>query len=185
MAIWNAHEVDAIGNSEFLGRRRFKHPELRGAAGQKTIGGLDARDFEVGKDREVSIDRLGRSSIDPKVLKYLRPRAEAHGNAFRARKEFLGWACVQAGKFRESTIKHGYQLKVSPVAGIEPNDNNYHAHISCPDTLEPIYAALLIRDLFERLGTTHDVDHVKGEDSPVPSWRQALSSVWKRLFPHR
>jgi hypothetical protein len=182
MAPWNAREVSTIGNAEVIGRRRFKHPDLRGAAGQKKpVGGLDTRDFLEKRDTAISIDRLGKSGIDRKVLNYLLPRAEAHGLSQKPTKEFLGWACVQASKFLEMAGKYGYLLIPSPVPGVVLADNDYHAHISYPNTIDAFHAALLVKEIFQQHGSVHDID----VNSPAPerkSLRQRCMILWGNLW---
>jgi hypothetical protein len=53
---------------------------LMGAQDQPSFKGLDYRHFEMTQgDRELSLDRLGRTGIENKAKNYLKPRADAAG----------------------------------------------------------------------------------------------------------
>jgi hypothetical protein len=183
MALWNASEVSTIGNGEHLGRRRFRQPELRGAAGQKPVDGLDTRDFIEKRDRQVSVDRLGRSSVDRKVLRYLNPRAEIHGLSLK--REFLGWACIQAGKFTADASKRGYSIEASPITGAEESgSNNYHAHINCPDAYDELHAALYLKDIFFKHGSFVPAEPVSKVDPALAAptkFRSTIDSLKKMV----
>lgn len=181
MAPWNAREITVVGNSEVLGRRKFTHPELRGAAGQKrALGGLDTRDFLETRDRAISLDRLGRSGIDRKVINYLLPRAEAQAQSLKPAQEFKGWVCIQAGKLMVATATYQFSLVASPVPGAELSENDYHAHISYPVGIEPMFAALLLKDAFERHGSIRDARPV--QDVEKASFGQQCKGLWRRLW---
>ena len=68
------------------------------------FSGLDLRHFEEKRDREFSLDRLGRSGIDRAVTGYLTPRAEAAGRQLRPAKTFDGWAVLRARQLQQPPV---------------------------------------------------------------------------------
>ena len=76
MARWNPADKP-VGANEPIGRRLFDEPLLAGADDQRKFAGLDLRNFEEKRDREFSVDRLGRTGKERAVIKYLNPRANA------------------------------------------------------------------------------------------------------------
>src|ERR1022692_3015608 len=96
---WTPQSDKPVGPNEHVGRRLFAEPSLVGAQGQKPIGRLNLRHFEEKRDGLVSLDRLGRTSIENSIVGYLRPRAERVGTTFRPPKAFNGWAVLTARKF--------------------------------------------------------------------------------------
>jgi hypothetical protein len=156
MALWNAKESTTIGASEHLGRRRFGHPELRGAAGQQEDIVPHWRDFLEKRDRRISIDRLGHSSVDKKVLRYLRPLAEEQGKKFKPERKFLGWSYIRAAQLKLYGERKGYEVHASPTA--EPDRNDYHAHIVPPDEVDNDHAAAYLCTIFADHGAIHDAE---------------------------
>jgi hypothetical protein len=150
MALWKPNAATVAG-SEFIGRRLFERPGLKGAEDQKR----PAKTFELyhfeNNDREVSVDRLGQTSVDGKVKKtYLNARGH-YAATLMHKREFHGWAVTQA-KIVQSPPS-SYPILPSPIAqvGMEPlTENNFHAHIEMPDRLSPYEMAVILKHIFEK-----------------------------------
>jgi hypothetical protein len=69
MGRWTPQDKQPVGSNEHIGRRLFDEPKLFGATDQNPFDGLDLRNFEVTIDRELSVDRVGSSCCDTKVIK--------------------------------------------------------------------------------------------------------------------
>lgn len=169
MAKWvPAADVEA---NEPVGRRMFDEPLLVGTAGQPSFRGLLVTHFEEARDDEISVDRLGRTGIDKRVVAFLKPRADLAGEKFRKPKTFNGWAVLPARELRKDRDnRRGLQIVASPITEPAPNDNPYHAHIRRPNEMDSMLAALYLRHLF----TTY------GKVEPVNS-AQANRSWWQRF----
>jgi hypothetical protein len=169
MAKW-APAADVEAN-EPVGRRMFDEPLLVGTAGQPSFAGLLVTHFEEERDDEISVDRLGRTGIDKRVVAFLKPRADLAGGKFRKPKTFNGWVVLSARELRKDRAnRRGLQIVASPISDPTPNDNPYHAHIRRPSDLDSTMTALYLRHLF----TTY------GKVEPVSS-AEAKRSWWGRL----
>jgi hypothetical protein len=158
-------KVDVV-LTEQIGRRLFDEPMLRGAAGQPSYSGLTLTHFEETRDREVSLDRLGASGIDRRVVRYLAPRAEAAGRSFRNAKAFDGWAVVPARELVQARKPPRLPVIASPIIDKpEPEDNVYHAHVARPDDLTPYFMALHLRLLFTNYGRVEQ--HIAESETPL------------------
>lgn len=160
---WIPDPSHPVGQSEKIGRRIWDAPQLRGAKDQPPMGSVDIENFREKRSPEVSLDRLGRTGIERRVLEYLQPRCESHANGFKPRRTFDGWAVIKA---KDLTNKWKdipkWELSVSPVAeedGKELSGNRYHAHARCHgvDHSEDngLTVALQLRHLYERFGELH------------------------------
>jgi hypothetical protein len=125
-----------IGNNEHIGRRLFDEPMLVGTADQPAYAGLKLTHFEETRGSEWSLDRLGRSGIDKKVVAYLRPRAESAGETFMKPKSFDGWAVLPVRELTKARRKPTLPVMASPVNDEAPNDNIYHAHTLKPQHMD-------------------------------------------------
>jgi hypothetical protein len=163
MARWNPPAN--VGPNEQIGRRLFDEPMLMGASQQPSYSGILFTHFEEKQGDETSLDRMGASSIDHQVCKYLIPRAEAHGQKFVKPKPFNGWAVVQAKELIQSRKPPKLPLHSSPVKDPEPNDNIYHSHVVKPQDLNGYLMALHLRHIFTTYGK------IKKNDSSMKSWR--------------
>ena len=143
---------DSIGTKERVGRRIFNEPVLRGAEGQPSFEGVPLRHFEDRRSENVSLDRLGATALDKKVVEFLKPRAEAHGRERTKPVRFEGWFHVAVRDLAEATRGPRFQVVSSPVNGPEPSDNPYHAHVVRPELVDDHFAALQLRHLFTRHG---------------------------------
>jgi hypothetical protein len=168
-----------IGNSEHIGRRLFDEPMLVGTADQPSFAGLKLTHFEETRGNEWSLDRLGKSGIDRKVVAYLRPRAEAAGRMFRKPKSFDGWAVLPVRELTKARKPAALPVIASPIQDQAPKDNIYHAHTLKPQHMEAAYMALHLRHLFTTFGT---VEKIQTEQS---SWLSYLLSIAKGLFGHK
>jgi hypothetical protein len=166
MGRWTPKDNQPVGPNEHIGRRLYDEPRLFGAADQDPFAGLDLRNFEATSDRQFSVDRVGESSCNNKILKYLTPRANAAGQKFHEPKTFHGWLVVTARKLTEPQAGTRWSLAPSPdsgpiaegeeVAWSDDNlvQNRYHAHIEIPPEIETLFFAFLAREIF-RKGTVH------------------------------
>jgi hypothetical protein len=176
MARWAPAADQPIGNTERIGRRLFDEPLLAGAGDQKTFAGLDLRNFEETRSREVSLDRLGRSGIDKAVIRYLQPRAVAAGTKFRTAKQFAGWAFLPARDLSQSRSGFGAtSLVPSPIEGQDLEENVYHAHVLKPEGMHHYIMALHLRHLFATYGQICPVETRSSRLAKMQSW-------WRNLF---
>jgi hypothetical protein len=157
MAKWKPG--NSVAASEHIARRLFDEPMLFGTFDQPHFGGLDIRNFQETRGQEFSVDRMGASSCDKRVVRYLEPRAEHSGRKFQKPKIFCGWAYLPARKLIKPATGNGYRIVASPVREPESewDDNNleqneYHGHILIPDDVTSELFALRIKDLFTRRG---------------------------------
>jgi len=186
MAIWQPKSDEGIGKSENLGRRLFDEPMLAGVQSPKLFGGLDLRNFQEKRDREFSLDRLGRTGIDKRVLQYLVPRAKAASTKFKTPKSFDGWAVLLADVIVKPPVGLGFSLHPSPIAGDGLDENNFHAHALLPESIEPddrYRTALHLRHLFGTHGTIHQVasDSRPSLDSASPQTTNVLTALIDRV----
>ena len=146
MARWAPPEK--IEKSEYLGRRLFQEPKLRGADGQREFKQIPFTHFQETRDRKTSLDRLGKTNVDKKVRNYLIPLAEASGRKFQKTKPFEGWAVVQAKHLEVKPDGKDCKLEASPVTEPEDEKNEYHAHIERPVDVGDYMMALHLREIF-------------------------------------
>lgn len=172
---------DSVGNNEQIGRRLFDEPMLAGTGDQPSFAGLLVTHFEEGRDDEYSLDRLGRSGIDGKVVAYLKPRAQAAGKTFRKLKSFDGWAVLSAKELINARRSPSLPIISSPVEDAEPKDNAYHAHVVRPQNMDPMHMALHLRHLFVTYGK---VKNMRPEDRRW-RWLVFILSLPTRLFGGR
>jgi hypothetical protein len=149
--------------NEQIGRRLFDEPMLKGTAGQPNFSGLRFNHFEETRGDEVSLDRLGASGIDRKVLNYLGPRADAAGQTFNKAKRFDGWAVVPARELAQARKEPKLPVIPSPVEDTEPSDNAYHCHVVRPDPLSSYFMALHLKHIFTSYGRVHSVDTAEAD----------------------
>jgi hypothetical protein len=184
MARWNP-PVDRVDANEHVGRRLFEEPMLAGAQGQPKFEGLDLRNFEERRDREFSLDRLGRSSCDVQVLRYLRPRAESAGGDLIPIRAFSGWAVLRARQLENPPIGVAHYGKFpvvpSPEAGEGLGENLYHAHILTPE-LDHYSVALHLRQLFAKYGSIKQSRRQTESAGPGPDDDTSSKSLSQRIL---
>lgn len=178
MAQWDPSRDAKIGDVEHLGRRRFKRAQLVGFADQAPKQSLTYVDFLDERDPNLSVDRLGKNGVDPKVIDLILPLASANAEKRRPKMVFLGWATVQVKKFLNEAQKNGYSIKPDPIRGTHSDDNEFHAVISCPVELDRTHVALYIWHLFVKHGATIDADAV-----PARNLLRAIADWFLRFAP--
>jgi hypothetical protein len=171
MALWQPAIDQPIGSNEYLGRRLFDEPLLAGAQDQEPFPGLDLNHFLEKRDGEVSLDRLGQSGVDRRVVNYLRPMAGNAGGRFRPPKRFDGWSVLKAHHLSNPRRGDAASVVPSPLPGPEPEANIYHAHVE-PGSNNPFQMALHLRHLFTAYGTINKFTaHMQSETR----WMRFLS----------
>jgi hypothetical protein len=131
---------------------------LAGTPPEKSYDGLDVRNFQEKRDRELSLDRLGRTNVEKPVVRYLLPRAKHSGGKMRPTRAFHGWAVIKVEHLVSATTS--MPVSPSPIAGESEEDveaNLYHAHALLPDDLKldptaSLKHALYLRYLFVNKG---------------------------------
>src|SRR5450759_1658074 len=114
MALWKPNET--VGKNESIGRRLFQRQGLKGAKDQKRPDRtFELYHFEENRDREVSIDRLGATSIDRKVKVYLNPRGH-HAAARLHKSDFQGWAATKAKELQSPAQGSPLEILSLPIA---------------------------------------------------------------------
>jgi hypothetical protein len=166
MARWVPETDKPIGSNEHLGRRLFDEPLLAGAEDQKPFAGLHFSHFEEKRDGKVSLDRLGQSSIDRKVLNYLRPLANCFAASFQPPKQFNGWSVIRAYILSHPPRGEAVSVIPSPETGPEHMANIYHAHV-VPGSMDSYIMALHLRQLFA------DYGNVKPAMTSIPDTKEA------------
>jgi hypothetical protein len=170
MARWNP--PSNVGNNEQIGRRLFEEPILRGFSDQPQFAGIRLNHFEETRGSEVSLDRLGATGLDRKVIGYLTPRAQAAGRTFGKPKDFDGWIVVPAKELVSAKRSPSLPVLASPVPGDEPKDNLYHAHVVRPETHDAYMMALHLKHIFTTYGTVYAV----GSPTP-PIWMDRVLRI--------
>lgn len=192
MAAWKPKSNDPIRANEHLGRRLFDEPMLVGALGQRSFAGIELRHFEeTREDGEFSLDRVGQSSVDRKVVTYLRPRAVAAGEGCKPKRAFNGWAVIRAGTLSQPENNVATAVP-SLIGGQELEENIYHSHTQIPDGFDRQLFALKMRHLFTTKGKVFDT-YGKQVESPVinpaareeSALRKWLSRFKRFLFNER
>lgn len=162
MALWKPNE--AVGKNESIGRRLFQRQGLKGAKDQKRPDkGFELYHFEEKRDGEISLDRLGATSVDRKVKSYLNPRCHHAATNMAGKAAFQGWAVAKAKAFQTPAKGRPLPILPSPIAveaGQEFSENIYHAHIERPVGHDALEMALRLQYIFE-----HDYHH----EPSVPS----------------
>jgi hypothetical protein len=139
MARW-IPDPSKVSSGEHIGRRLYDEPKLSGAPDQTPFGGLDIRHFIEDRDEQFSVDRLGQSDLNQKVVRYLKPRAEHHGTKFIPRRQFHGWAFMTGKQISDnSLIVEASGIKAKDGLGSELDwadslidENRFHAHLLIP-----------------------------------------------------
>lgn len=161
-------DTNSIGTSEYLGRRILNEMRLIGAQDQTDPLGLRVIHFmETRAGEDISLDRLGKSSIDWHVCNEIKPIAIRHSETFREPKEFKGWRVIRVGVLRKPP--RGRPMIIVP----DPTDegelsNKYHA-LAKLEGRDPYDVATHLLALFLEHGT--DV-----------SSKTAPKGLWLRIF---
>lgn len=156
MAHWKPR-TDKIGPGEHLGRRLFDTPALVGAFDQEPRHKLKLAHFlEKRPGCEISLDRLGETSIDKRVCRYLGQRAIKAAGDFKDPKQFNGWAVVHF-KFLRQPPHGGPPISVvpCPIQGFDLDENIYHAD-ALAEKRSYYEMATQLFSLFSEHGSTHD-----------------------------
>ncbi len=184
MAVWTP-PADQLGKNEHVGRRLFEEPALAGSPPGKVPPRLDYRHFEETRGQELSLDRLGQTGIDKRVVQYLLPRAVSQGDSFRPTRNFTGWYAIKADVLIRSSKGPRTTLTASPITvegsdGRDLTENRYHAHAKLPDA-DPYMAALHLRELFESKGmSVPRPPQIAG--APRPRLRARLVDIARELL---
>jgi hypothetical protein len=154
---WNP--PDKVQDQEVIGRRIANDEIYEGKMDQGSPGRIRLDHFmETRKGGDISLDRLGRSGVDGRVLRYLDVRCQRWAAKFHRSKKFEGWASLKAGVITGDR-KVPLSIVASPDAGFEEqlDDNEYHAHIPLPERVKEEFdigylVALHLKRLYERDG---------------------------------
>ena len=161
---WAPNGANPIGSKEPIGRRLYEVPRLAGTRDKRAWKDVLVTDhfLETRGLGEISLDRLGRFSVDGSVKSFLIPSCHKLGTVRTPPKQFDGWIWLRA----ESLIgppkgATGYSPIVSPEAenlavGIQANP--YHAHV-CRLPGDNHYAtAVKLRALFHDHGDREQIE---------------------------
>jgi hypothetical protein len=181
MARWVPIRNAQIGDSEHLGRRRFRRPQLIAFTAQEHEPELSHLDFLEDRGFEISVDRLGKKCVDPEVKEFLHPLAAAIAEKRAPKKVFAGWASVQVKRFKNEARKLEYSIAPDPIRGTESEDNEYHALISCPTNRTHLEIALMLRYWFETHGALEGVEPAPraGTINSILNWFRRLAQSEK------
>lgn len=122
---------DPIADKEYVGRRLAARPALVGAADQaRQTKRFDLRDFEEKRPpHELSLDWLGKTSVEPKVARELEPQAKRMFAAQTPTRNFAGWVYLQAAKLSKGHRDLPCGVIAAPEKPGQPDDpdhNPYH-----------------------------------------------------------
>jgi hypothetical protein len=203
VARWAPKDDRPVEPNEHVGRRLFDEPKLFGATDQAPLDGLSMRNFEPGKDREFSIDRVGDGCFHSKAKKYLEPRALVAATKFRNPARFDGWLTVPARKLMNPQHGMKWLLVASPDRGplvdgastdwseMNFDQNRCHAHVPVPEDMPDQYFAYVARTVFASNNTHHPPDSLEtrnrngGATRQLTRWqRWARNQVWMQKI-HR
>lgn len=195
MARWTPKNNDPVRLPEFIGRRLFDEPLLSGAPDQKPWAGLDLRHFiETRDDRQFSVDRLGETGVNKRVVKYLTPRCTEAASSFAEPRHFDGWAYVSVRNLLQGAPKVDWRIEPSPEAGtdlspakIQWSDENleqnvYHAHVAMPDGVGSYDFGLQIRQKFVKHGDVLRADRQSFKAGMLRRWHDFVSRVKTRAL---
>lgn len=164
---WAAPD-DKVDDNERIGRRLFDEPLLVGVSSQPSYSGLLLTHFEETRGNEISVDRLGRTGVEKKIVTFLSPLAVNQGaKDFASPKSFDGWSTISVRELRRERRRRKLDVFASPVTD-SGAENPYHAHILRPTEIDPDLMALHLRHLF----VTHGA--VERSPSRQLSWRDRL-----------
>jgi|SRR5450759_122283 hypothetical protein len=170
MALWKPNET--VGKNESIGRRLFQRQGLKGAKDQKRPDRtFELYHFEENRDREVSIDRLGATSIDRKVKVYLNPRGH-HAAARLHKSDFQGWAATKAKELQSPAQGSPLEILSLPIAaqdGDELSENSFHGRILTPERYDSHDMAIRLKYIFERNYHLEPCIPLDGRIPPPPS----------------
>jgi hypothetical protein len=182
MALWKP-DPNTIGKSEYIGRRLFEQPQLVGATDQKPFHGLEMSHFEEKRGDEFSVDRLGRSSVDRAVTRFLQPLATATGQSFHKPKSFDGWVAIPNQK---ATKPAKPSVPALPLIPSPEKGNDYHAHlvttqITANNPSGYYFAALHLREIFTGPGSQiHPAN--PGSDVENDAEQSFPRRIWQATF---
>lgn len=187
---WRPEAGKHLGPSEHLGRRIFEEAKLAGVADQPNFATLNIEHFRESRDPEISLDRLGRAAVEPKVRAYLAPKCKWQATTFNKQKRFEGWAVIKAKdlvKQNRGLPKWEVHPSPEPAKGdIDDSGNEYHAHAICCEDVEEIRRAIFFRYLFEKFGQWEPGPEREqkeiGEDNVFSILMKAVLWCKRRLF---
>ena len=188
MARWTPDDSGPIASSEHIGRRLFDEPKLSGAPDQKPYSGLQIGHFIEKRGSEFSLDRLGKTSIDKRVVRYLMSRCEYAARSFQHEKKFNGWAYCASNRLLKDTswTIHASGIRARDENGVELpwsddqiGENRYHAHVLIPDGVEAIRFAYDIREklIDVQRATNDETGKPKTESSSFGRITSALRAI--------
>jgi hypothetical protein len=166
MARWTPNDNEAVAPPEHIGRRLFDEPKLSGAPDQRPFHGLLFTNFEETRSGgEFSVDRLGRTSVEKAVVRYLSPRAHAQGTKFTKPKAFDGWYVAPARRISPpfawpaNSPDRGRSVDQAGTSWSESDleHNRYHAHVQMPEGVPAYDFALQIREQFVTHGNPYPI----------------------------
>ena len=144
---------------------------------------------------EVSLDRLGETGLDERVVSFLSVAACRQGAARKPPKTFYGWQHIRAETLANPPVgPYKFQVKPSPVALGDPQDpehNPFHAHVEPPvsngNVLESTTVALYLQMLFSKYGEYRQYATGTSSSSPSDSvsWIQRLVALFKSVWMNR
>jgi hypothetical protein len=183
MALWKPNNT--IGKQEYIGRRLFRREGLKGARDQtRPEKTFELYHFEENRDREVSVDRLGATSVDKKVKIYLNPRGH-HAATKLHKSSFEGWAVTRAKELQSPP--ESFQITPSPIAPQQGEllaDNGFHAHIEMPGRYTSHDMAVMLKYVFEKNYHLEPSIPLQSASLSAPSsgW---LRRLWRRIWVSR
>jgi hypothetical protein len=100
-------------------------------------------------------------------------RAEAAGKKFQKPLPFDGWWHVAAKELAEPRQGDKYPVIASPVKEPEPEDNDFHAHVVRPHTVDYYDMSLHLKHIFTTYGGIERHDPTL-PPPPEPTWLQTV-----------
>lgn len=103
---------------------------------------------------DLSVDRLGATNVERKVVRKLSPLAIAHADQRQGHLQFDGWVVARAKEITKKRSEMQLRIIASRIEGDDRSENPYHAHIEKPSHLEPYVFGCVLRAIFEEHGET-------------------------------
>jgi hypothetical protein len=174
---------EPIGDKEYVGRRLVAKKGLAGAMDQaRDRKPFDLRDFDEPRPPfELSLDWLGKTSVEPKVVRDLAGQAQYMFASRKPPQAFAGWVYLQAAK-----ISRGHKDLPCPVVSSpefpedpgNPLHNPYHAIVRASEKFgHPYLIAQHLYLQFFAHGKVYSVPHFTLSQRAV-AW---LFGCWKRI----
>jgi hypothetical protein len=124
--MWNPSATN-ISDKEIIGRRAFGDEAFIPSPQGQLVHYLVFYDSRFQTD--LSVDRLGGSSVEDRVRRFLTPHAVHHGETRLPKQQFHGWAQIPVKKLKKIKIAPSPKGDKNKLDDLSDPYNPYHADI--------------------------------------------------------